>query len=301
MLFRSRNQDGSRVRVTIMQELDAAPVEVGELCFPGSEPLLIEWVETSKEDVLCGSTATLRVLSPGDRTFAGLYTITPGSIGLRVEIDGQTYWMGTLDPEFYEEPYTSNEDYEVELTFSDFGIFERLQYNLAGMQPLGKILLDALTRARIYEVINQGYISTCLTPDSGKMSLDDLCVRSENFIDEDGETSNMQEVIEGILQPLGLRMIQRGGKVWVYDLNGIFHGAETEKIEWHDADQVMGVDKVANNVKITFSPYASSEMATDGVEFGGAYSVEDVNLKAAPGADCYSYYPDYGDEHRQGM
>lgn len=291
--------DDSRWRVSILQEQGAVSSVIGQLEFPGEEPLLIEWPETSKEDVICGSTATLKIISPGDRTFAGLYTIQAGNIGVRIEKDGNLYWMGTLDPEFYEEPYTANEDYEVMLTFSDFGIFERLTYNLAGMQTLESIVRDALSRAKITEDLRQDWISTQSPNGGGRMSLADLSVRSENFIDEDGEVSNMKEVLEGILQPLGIRMIQRGGKVWVYDLNGIY-GASVEKIEWHDDDQMMGVDKVANNVKISFSPYASSELINGEIEFGGEYSVENVNLVADPGASYYSYYPDYSDEHRQG-
>ena len=291
--------DDSRWRVSILQEQGAVSSVIGQLEFPGEEPLLIEWPETSKEDVICGSTATLKIISPGDRTFAGLYTIQAGNIGVRIEKDGNLYWMGTLDPEFYEEPYTANEDYEVMLTFSDFGIFERLKYNLAGMQTLEAIVRDALNRAKITEDLRQDWISTQSPNGGGRMSLADLSIRSENFIDEDGEVSNMKEVLEGILQPLGIRMIQRGGKVWVYDLNGIY-GASVEKIEWHDDDQMMGVDKVANNVKISFSPYASSELINGEIEFGGEYSVENVNLVADPGASYYSYYPDYSDEHRQG-
>lgn len=297
--FVSREKD-VRWTVAILQEAASAPSKIGQLEFPAEEPLLIEWDETSKEDVLCGSTATLKIISPGDRTYAGLYTIKAGSIGIRIEKDGVLYWVGTLDPEFYEEPYTDNQDYEVELTFSDFGIFERLQYNLAGMQTLEAIVRDALSRAQIGEDLRQDYISTVSPSGSGKMTLADLSVRSENFIDEDGEVSNLQDVIEGILQPLGLRMVQRGGKVWVYDLNGLYQGAVSEKIIWHDEDQMMGVDKVANNVKISFSPYASSELINGEIEFGGEYSVEQTNLVAAPGASCYSYYPDYSDEHRQG-
>ena len=299
--------DDSRWRVSILQEQGAVSSVIGQLEFSGEEPLLIEWPETSKEDVLCGSTATLKIISPGDRTYAGLYTIQAGNIGVRIEKDGNLYWMGTIDPEFYEEPYTANEDYEVMLTFSDFGIFERLTYNLAGMQTLESIVRDALNRAKITEDLRQDWISTRSPNGAGNMSLSSLSVRSENFIDEDGEVSNMKEVLEGILQPLGIRMIQRGGKVWVYDLNGIYQGGSVEKIEWHDDDQMMGVDKVANNVKISFSPYASSELINGEIEFGGDYSVDYVTdsnngcLLADPGRSCYAYYPNYNNlDHVQG-
>ncbi|SEF47850.1 hypothetical protein SAMN05216354_0604 [Xylanibacter ruminicola] len=294
------SRDDIRWTVTIQEDLEVAPESVGVLDFSDEEPLLIEWTETSKENVICGSVATLKIISQGDRTYADLYTIKAGYIGIRIDREGLLYWMGTLDPEFYEEPYTDNEDYEVELTFSDFGIFERLRYNLVGMQTLETILSDALSRARINESINQDWISTRLTLNDGNMALADLSVRSENFTDEDGEVCNMKEVVEGILQPLGLRMTQRNGKVFVYDLNGIFHRAETEKIEWHDDDQMMGVDKVANNATVTFSPYSSSELLKGEIEFGGDYSVEEVNRGNAPGANNYSYYPDYSKDHVQG-
>ena len=88
--------DDTRWKVTILQDLEAAPEAVGELEFPGEEPLTIEWPETSKEEVICGSTATLKIISPDDRTYAGLYTIKAGSIGIRIEREGQLYWMGTL-------------------------------------------------------------------------------------------------------------------------------------------------------------------------------------------------------------
>ena len=292
------SRDDIRWTVTILQDLEVAPESVGNLEFPDEEPLIIEWGETSKEDVICGSTAILKVISPGDRTYASLYTVRAGSIGIRVEREGQPYWKGTLDPEFYEEAYTDNEDYEVELTFSDFGIFERLKYCMTGMQTLDAILANALTRAHIDENVNSEWVSTQLTPGSGRMALGDISIRSDNFTDEDGEVSNMKDVIIGTMQPLGLRMIQRNGTVFVYDLNGIYRNAGTEKIEWHDEDQVMSVDKVANNAKVTFSPYSSSELLDGSTEFGGEYSPESVNLQD-PDADFFSYYPDMSDEHLQ--
>lgn len=81
-----------------------------------------------------------------------------------------------------------------------------------------------------------------------------LAVRSENFYDEDAEPSTLKEVIEGIMQPLALRMIQRNGKVYVYDLNGLYSLAPSRAIEWDGDSQTMGVDKVANNVKVSFPP-----------------------------------------------
>lgn len=136
-------------RVEILQEADTPFAVIGSLTFEAEEPLLIEWKATSKEDVICGSTATLQIESPGDRTYEDLYTIEVGRIRMDVYRAGAIYWSGLLDPEFYEEPYEQAAHYPVSLTFSDFGILDRLKYNLSGMPTLQAILLNALQRSGI--------------------------------------------------------------------------------------------------------------------------------------------------------
>ena len=242
-------------RVEILQEADQPFASVGALTFEADEPLLIEWKKTDKEEVLCGSTATIRVESPGDRTYEDLYTIEVGKIRMDVYRAGLLYWSGALDPEFYEEPYERASKYPVSFTFSDFGILDRLKYNLSGMQTLYAIITDALGRSTIsYTNIDQSLISSYL--DSSKLTLGALRVRSDNFYDEDGEAITLKETLEGILLPLGLRLVQRNGRIWVYDLNGAYTLGQQMQIEWNGASQTMGTDKVANNVKITWNTYA---------------------------------------------
>lgn len=291
---------GKKIQVDIMQ--DGYTGSTGDLDFTGDEPLVIEWDETAKEDVICGSTATLGIISPGDRTYIDLYTIAAGKIRMDVYVDDSLYWSGALDPEFYEEPYAYTEDYELSITFSDFGILDRLKWNKSGMQTLYQIITDAISQTVINcTAINEDYISTQLNATSGKMDLSELCVRSDNFYDEDGESKTLREVIEGILQPLGCRMIQKGGKIWIYDLNGLYTSGPSMPITWMDTEQMLGVDKVANDIKITFSPYASSEQlsgssssSSDSKSSGLAYKGESdpsmVNVteeKSEPGYQTY--------------
>lgn len=244
-------------KVVIMQDATSA-FRVQELRFPFEEPLTIEWGETSKEDVIVSSTATLRIISPGDRTYEDLYTIEVGKIRLDVYRNDVLYWSGALDPEFYEEPYTCNSDYEVELTFSDFGILDRLKYNLAGRKNCKELLNYILGKSQVnFLRLDESGMSTRL-PTSSVAGLAQLDVRSDNFYDEDGEALSLKEVAEGFLRPLGLRLEQRNGIVWLYDLNGAYNTFPVKKTEWQSDDQMMGTDKVVNNAKITWSTYAQS-------------------------------------------
>ena len=282
-------------RVDILQESPTPFATVGELTFEREEALVIDWKRTDKEEVICGSEATIRIESPGDRTYEDLYTIEVGRIRMDVYRNNSLYWSGTLDPEFYEEPYEKARYYVVELTFSDFGILERLKYNLSGVQTLQAILVDALSRSGIYysSIDADTYCTTYFEDGINKANLSTLSIRSDNFYDEDAEPFTLKKAVEGILQPLALRMIQRNGKIFVYDLNGLNRLAPRRAITWDGESQTLSVDKVANNVKISFSPYSSSELLNADLEFGGEYSVEMLNMSAARGYDYYSYYPDY--------
>ena len=273
------SRGGTRWRVEIHQESEAQ-LPSGELTFEAEEPLVIEWENRSKEECLCGSAATIRIESPGDRTYTDLYTTEPGLIRMDVYRENSLYWSGSLDPEFYEEPYEKAELYAVALTFTDFGILDRLKYNLSGVRTLEEILEDAMERSGVLHtgIDFTSYASTCFTDDT-PATLDAISVRSENFLDEDGEPMTLYEAVESVLTPLGLRMVQRAGKIWIYDLNGLHANGERRPIQWDGDHQTLGTDKVANNVRITFSAYARPELLSDSATLKGEYSVEPFNRK----------------------
>lgn len=246
-------------RAEILQEADAAFETVGSLEFDADQPLVIEWGNKSKEEVICGATATLKIISPGDRTYEDLYSIDVGRVRLDVYRNNALYWSGCIDTEFYEEPYEQLNGYTVSLSFTDLGVLDRLKYDLANMQTLYDVVSYCIGRCGINcGGIDDSLISTSLTPSGSALSLTDIKVRSDNFYDEDGEALTLGEVIEGILQPLALRMIQRAGKVYIYDINGLYTKAAKKQIVWDGSSQTLGVDVVYNDAKITWSTYAQS-------------------------------------------
>lgn len=261
---------------------DYTAEKVEKLAFADDEPLVFEWDDESKEVPLCGSTATLTLISPGDRTYVDLYTEDPTALRMDAYRNGVLYWSGCLDPEFYEEPYSQASNYEVSLTFSDFGALNRLRYDLVGVQSLQTLVDIALRKCNIcYLDLDTNLISSSIVGESSLLKLSDLMVLSDNFYDEDGEALNMYDVIKGVLQPLALRMVQRNGKVWIYDLNGLYQKGTSKALRWMSDDQVMGVDKVFNNAKITWSPYAQSGVQSATKCWVKDYFVEATKAKEA--------------------
>ncbi len=283
-------------RVEILQEAEQALPAVGSLTFEAEEALLMEWEEKSKEEVIQGCMATVKLESPGDRTYEDLYTIEVGRIRMDVYRDAALYWSGLLDAEFYEEPYERAANYPVSLKFSDFGVLSRLKYDLAGMRSVREIIAYSLQRAGLNTELDTSLVSLCAAGGTTPLDLSDIKVRSDNFYDEDGEALTLEEVLEGILQPLALRIVQRKGKVYVYDLNGLHGKGKQAPVVWDGASQTMGVDKVYNNVKITWSTYAQSGNLLPEKCWGDTEtdaSLNALNLpggKSKDGATYYSYH-----------
>ena len=192
---------------------------------PAEEPIVIEW-SGDKKDTIVGSTCTVTLVSPYDGALQTLYTTNPRlwcclisrkAVG---ENDYSDVWFGWLDPEFYEEPFTAKKDYEVTLTFSDFGMLKRQLFAVSGdASTINQIISAARNVALPYSAIDSTLVST--TTDGSTSVLTGLKVRTDNFTDEDGEVSTWYDALEGVLRPLALRIEQRQGKVWLYDINAV--------------------------------------------------------------------------------
>lgn len=252
-------------RVEIWQDAEVPYPAVAELRFPSESPLVLEWAETDKLEPVQGSAATLEVVSKTDRQYKDLYTVEAGSIRMDAYRDDVLYWSGTLDTEAYEEPFSYEKEYEVKLTFSDFALLERMNFSLRGTRSLGALMDSLIAETKINHRWTDDHrrfercISTACQSVSGEM-LDGIGVSCENFYDEEGAPLTMREVLDEILRPFALRLVQRGGRLFVYDLNAVQTLFKPGQIRWERDDGQLGVDKVYKNVTLTFSPYPQKKL-----------------------------------------
>lgn len=272
------SKDGVAWRVDILQE-GYGGLQPGELDFPTDSPLEIEWDETDKLDPVQGSCATINIISNRDRQFIDMYTVQVGEIIVEIYRNGSLYWTGYLDPELYEEPYSYTNGYDVQLTFSDFACLDRFDWARTGSMSIQAMITYCLGLCGLNGLQIQKFISTKIHYYSdAPITLEEIYVNQENFYDEDGESKTAREVLEAILKPFALRIIQKAGKIFIYDLNALF-GQSASEMEWGFSDDaVLGVDKVYNNVKLTFSPYGDAEMMKGTVEEDPSQTAENGTL-----------------------
>ncbi len=246
-------------RVEIWQNANS-PFVPEEVRFPADSPLEIEWKYSDKLNPVIGSSATLVLESPSDRKFMDLYTIEVGTVLLNVKRQGELYWSGMLDPELYEEPFSRDKLYDVPLTFSDFSILERLNFSGKGFFSIRQLINSCLNACGFTIHHIREYISTSQYPGDSDKFLDETSVLADNFYDEGGKPVTLREMLEEVLRTFSLHIMQKHGEVIIYDLNALYSTLEPEVINWKSDDAVLGVDKVFNNVKVTFSPYSRHKL-----------------------------------------
>lgn len=244
-------------RVELHQDGTHTPQEI---YFPVS-PLEIEWsCSGGKMGNIHKSAATLTVESDTDRRFIDLYQVEVGVVLLKVYRNGALYWCGTLDTELYEEPYSTEKHYDVTLTFADFAPLERLKWQNKGFSTFGGVVNVALSDAQIEHTSIEKHISTKLSKTSTtSITLDELSVLGANFFDEEGQPMDTYTVLEEVLKPLALHIIQKGGKIIIFDLNALY-ALDTQSVNWASTDANLGVDDTFSNVRLEFSTYGDSKV-----------------------------------------
>ena len=257
---------GALYRVEIMQEAEQ-PFSPSEVVL-ADEPLTIDWTTKDKLEPVMSSSAVLRLVSMSDRQFIDMYSVEPCAILMNVYRNGALYWSGTLDTELFEEPYSQADRYVTECTFSDLAVLNRLAWQERGKGTLREVIVRCLEMAEIERGEIVPYISTTI-PDVAGSILDNCLISYGNFYDEDGSAWNAREVLDEVLRPFALRLTQRAGRIYIYDINSIVSHSP-QLVKWLMADATLGVEPTYNKAVLTFSPYS------DATVYDGSFDKEGI-------------------------
>lgn len=262
----------------------------------------LEWKELDKLEVIRSSSATIKLLCADDRKFTDLYTTSIKAVRADIYRAGSLYWSGTMDTEQYEEPYYLPKGYVVTLTFSDFGVLERLKYSAAGFVSINSFISSCVSQCGFSYGGITNYISTKLSSTDTADVFDELSVVSDNFYDEDGEADDLKKALEYVLQPFGAMIQQKAGHIYVFDYNTI-SDLTSSRVRWTRRNSTLSVDKVYNNAKITLSPYAKATLidGTVDVDSVGNYPSIAVPLDESSGTGNLTGFTIYATDTGKGL
>nr|WP_321523334.1 hypothetical protein [uncultured Macellibacteroides sp.] len=275
--------DGIAYRFEILTNNAVSPLKIEAV----SSPFILEYPEIKKLEAIQSSGAKIGLISDSIFQFIDLHTDDMQAYLVRFYRGGVLCWLGWLDSELYTENLSAVPPYEVEFSGSDFNILERLKYKqTSGAKYLDIVnLITCLQRCfSLLSIPFEKLYIGCSTSAEGiaqaasETILHKLFIQSSNFYDEDGEPMDCREVIESILEPFGLSIVQRNGSVFIYDYNTIKSGGVMKcynfstldyvgdtlvDVEFGDmyaagfasTDSSLSFEEMINNVEITSSPY----------------------------------------------
>jgi len=223
-----------------------------EIRLEADEPLVIEWQETRKTDVVQSSTCTLKVSNESDRQMVTL--MQNHDVLCSVYRGENLYWRGMLDDRIYEEPYSFKQNYVTELTFSDFGYLNRTTFNMFHKRSLRYIIDDCLETARLNSLPVIQMVSLANPKPLVPVSLEMLYISCERFQSSDStdEGPSKRDVLEEILRPLGLRIMQKNGKIWIYDIEYLRDETVAVPVVWKGTDAILRGSETFGTYEIDF-------------------------------------------------
>lgn len=257
-----------------------------------SEPFMIDYAEVKKLEPIRGAQATLNLICNQIFQFRDLHTDDMQKYQVRFYRDGALYWIGWLDSETYGEALADTPPYGVTFKASDFNITERLKYfdesdkRYRDIAPFITHLKRCFNKLDLpFQKLYIGCTTTAndISISDAETTLHVLYMMSDNFYDEDNEPMTCREVIESILQPFGLSMVQKDANVYIYDLNTVKQGSKMKRYDFaslnyegeeainfnlgnlHEigfmsTDSTYEFEEMINNVTITSSLYAEKSI-----------------------------------------
>lgn len=209
-----------------------------EIRLENDEPLVIEWLETRKTDVVQSSTCTLKVSNESDRQMIVLMSHTNAICS--VYRGNALYWQGMLDDCVYEEPYSFTNGYVTELVFSDFGFLNRAPFSMVGRHSIREIVDDCLGTARL-DSLQVTQMVSLVSPKMVPISLEMLFVSCDRFKSSGslGDGPSKRDVLEEVLRPLGLRIMQKKGRIWIYDVEYLRDETNAVPVIWKGTDAYL--------------------------------------------------------------
>lgn len=165
------------------------------------------------EDIVGSSSMEFTLIAEYDSQYRDLYTTS--ATGIKVELikGSEVIWLGYLDSEIYEEDFNTKKKYPINFKCGNTKIMKRHDFDLTGNDTVRNILTHCMAKIGL----NLSYNSSLR---SGAINSGDFIINTSVFYN-DTEAMNCWDVIEKILQSLGLRSMVIGNTFHVFDLLSI--------------------------------------------------------------------------------
>lgn len=191
-----------------------------------SDPVVLTWEECALTDVIHRSQLQLNLIAESDGDYRDL-TQSAEAIYCLLEVDAGSgfsrWWAGAYADTTWLEPFSREKGYDVQMTFSDFGYLERLDYDGSNFGSTSQGAANVGSIVSWLVSLFSGNVSLpevrwMLMPSArmNNTALSELLVQNALFTEDDGTPRNMLDILTDVLEPANVHIMQYGGKVWLF-------------------------------------------------------------------------------------
>lgn len=262
--------------------------QYGTITLAGESPVTVSYTDSKRLfDPIRTSTCTIRVVSK--KYLMNMYTgkAQGTQVILRNENTGNIEWCGFLQPNLYNQGYTSEIE-EIEFEASDcitsLQYFKYEDYYSTGRAsvPFSYVIGDIMDKCKL---VNSYYITRKKYNDlyqSKDIQFNNFYIAEHNFFSEEGEPWTLQEVLEETCKFFGYVCFQWGDSIYFMDYdfyNGdnTMHGYRYDKADNWGKTNYIYISDAPNS--ITVDSYK---------ETGGDMSLDDVFNKVTVNCNYYN-------------
>lgn len=222
-------------------------VDVEEILL-STEPVSITY-ETDDDPykLLKLSSATIRIVTP--KLLTDLFVSNPLNVKVEVKRNGCLFWKGFVTPNVYTQDFFNvNDVLEVEC-IDTLSVLENIKYNDVEDTSLLSFLeyIQNVFQNVNFEINDLYYISSQFI-DGNRNLLSNLYVHEKLFLEDD---KTYKDVLESILQYLGLQMVQWKNSYYLYDVDFISQ-------EFLETTNLATFKIKLNNLSINIVPFKNN-------------------------------------------
>ena len=223
---------GTDIPVSLEIYTEAGRSETAKPLVFAGEPAVVTWESGGLTDVIHRSQLRVRLIALNDGDYRDIASSGEQVYGLLYyagEEEWKTLWCGAYSDTTWLEPFSRERGYELELTFSDFGFLERLDYSgfeseeglgvrISDMiEDMSRIITGRTTGGGLTLPVMWKPMNGMTLTDASNLEVEykDLIVRSNVFMDGD-EPRNLLEILTDVLEPLNIHIMQYAGSLVLF-------------------------------------------------------------------------------------
>lgn len=241
--------DNKSCELSIYKEYSSQPSIVDVTCTDNSVKLIMEEINFS-DSFISAQRLDFELITNNNYDYHDLYSVDPFASRVELSINNELVYVGWIDPESYEEPFSRDVAYPVRVKSGNLKLLKRLDFAISVVSPIKTIIAHIINKVIPNAVISYD-IDTKAYSGSKRINIEDLSINPYVFFSPNSfDSPKCYQVLEEICKAFQLRVEVNANRVEVRDIVSMRNKPVGPAIKFLGGSDLR-FDEVYNKINIT--------------------------------------------------